>query len=110
MARRRGRRQPGGAGSPAERASHEGARKEGARKAIFDVVEGQLRDGQPKEVGGTLIRLCLLGMSRDTAMRHIAYALLIAMSERMAEGRAYDEELYVAKLQQLPGLAQFDDE
>lgn len=75
------------------------------RAALLGVVEEQLRDGTPKEVGGTLIRLCFLGYSRDEAIRLIAVALTHDMREMMATGRAYDEARYVAKLHALPLLA-----
>ena len=76
-----------------------------ARAALLGVVEKQLRDGTPKEVGGTQIRLCFLGYARDEAIRLIAVALTHDMREMMATGRSYDEARYVAKLHVLPLLA-----
>jgi hypothetical protein len=69
------------------------------------VVETQLKEGTPKEVGGTLIRLCFLGYSRGEAIRLITVALVHDMREMMAEGRVYEEARYVAKLHALPQLA-----
>jgi len=76
-----------------------------ARAALLGVVEKQLAEGTPKEVGGTLIRLCFLGYSRDEAIRLIAVALTIDMREMMLQSRAYDETRYIAKLGALPELA-----
>lgn len=76
-----------------------------AREALLGVVEQQLKDGDPKEVGGTLIRLCFLGYSRDEAIRLIAVALVHDMNEMMRENRAFDEVRYIAKLHALPHLA-----
>lgn len=76
-----------------------------AREALLGVVERQLTEGAPKEVGGTLIRLCFLGYSRDEAIRLIAVALTLDMREMMQQGRAYEEKRYIAKLHALPQLA-----
>ena len=76
-----------------------------AREALLGVVEKQLAEGTPKEVGGTLIRLCFLGYARDEAIRLIAVALTIDMREMMLQSRTYDEARYIAKLNALPELA-----
>lgn len=81
------------------------ANSDRARTALLGVVEKQIADGTPKEVGGTLIRLCFLGYSRDEAIRLIAVALTIDMREMMLQSRVYDEARYVAKLHALPELA-----
>ena len=76
-----------------------------AREALLGVVEKQLADGTPKDVGGTLIRLCFLGYSRSEAIRLIAVALTFDMREMMLQSRNYDEARYIAKLNALPELA-----
>lgn len=76
-----------------------------AREKLLGTVERQLAEGTPKEVGGTLIRLCFLGYSRGEALRLIAIALTIDMREMMVQSRAYDEARYIAKLHALPELA-----
>jgi len=75
------------------------------RDALIDVVENQLKAGTPKEVGGTLVRLCFLGYSRGEALRLIAVALVHDMNEMMAQGRTFDAARYIAKLHALPQLA-----
>jgi hypothetical protein len=75
-------------------------------ETLLGAVEKQLADGTPKEVGGTLIRLCFLGYSRGEALRLIAIALTLDMKEMLQQGRAYDEVRYVAKLHALPELAE----
>ena len=82
-----------------------GVKQAQARETLLGVVERQLQDGSPKEVGGTLIRLCFLGYARDEAIRLIAVALTLDMRERMQQSRSYDEARYVAKLHALPLLA-----
>lgn len=97
MSKRRGSRRPVRATGGADPAR--------ARAALLGVVESQLKDGAPKEVGGTLVRLCFLGYSRDEAIRLIAVALTFDMRELMSQGRIYDEARYIAKLHALPHLA-----
>jgi hypothetical protein len=76
-----------------------------AREALIATIEKQIVEGTPKEVGGTLIRLCFLGYNRGEALRLIAVALTLDMREMMLQSRAYDEARYIAKLNALPQLA-----
>jgi hypothetical protein len=82
-----------------------GTNSDRARETLLRAVEKQIIEGTPKEVGGTLIRLCFLGYSRGEAIRLIAVALTIDMREMMLQSRAYDEARYIAKLNALPELA-----
>jgi hypothetical protein len=82
--------------------------RQAARDRLLAVVERQLTDGHPKEVGGTLLRLSFLGHSRDEAIRLIAVALTLEMRQMMAQGRPFDEKAYIAKLNLLPDLARLN--
>jgi hypothetical protein len=82
-----------------------GSGKPSVHQRLVAIVERQIAAGEPKEVGGTLIRLSFLGISRDEAVRMIAYIWALEMREMMTSGRGHDERAYVAKLHLLPDLA-----
>lgn len=82
-----------------------GSVKPSVHERLVAIVERQIAGGMPKEVGGTLIRLSFLGVSRDEAIRMIAYVWALEMKQMMTSGRGYDERAYVAKLHLLPDLA-----
>lgn len=82
-----------------------GTGKPSVHERLVQIVERQIANGEPKEVGGTLIRLSFLGISRDEAVRMIAYVWALEMKAMMTSGRGYDEAAYIAKLHLLPDLA-----
>jgi hypothetical protein len=73
-----------------------------ARAAIFEVVDNQLRAGDPPETRRTLERLMEEGRSRQEARRLIALVVICEINDMVREGRAFDEARFVAALQRLP--------
>lgn len=74
------------------------------RKAIFEILDNQLADGDPPETRETLARLVAEGHSEEEARRLIA---LVAASEMVAviqEGREFDGVRYAEALRALPKL------
>lgn len=73
-----------------------------ARAALLEIVDNQLRDGNPSEAQATPDRLIREGHSRDEARKMIAFALLVELNEMVRDSRTYDEPSYVARLRALP--------
>jgi hypothetical protein len=72
------------------------------RAAILEVVDNQLRDGDPPETRQTLARLMAEGFSRQEARRLIGMVILCEMNDMVREGRIFDEARFAAHLQRLP--------
>lgn len=78
------------------------------RETILEVVDNQLRTGQPPETRQTLDRLMAAGYSREEARSLIGAAVVTEIWRVLHEQQPYDEARYVAALQRLPELP--DDE
>ena len=74
------------------------------RQAILDVVNNQLRDGDPPETADTLERLLREGYSREQAIELIGTVVVSEIFEVLKEGRPYDPVRFVAALRSLPRL------
>ena len=74
------------------------------RQAILDVVNNQLRDGNPPETAETLDRLIREGHSREQAIELIGAVVVSEIFEVLKEGRPYDPVRFVAALRSLPRL------
>ena len=81
-----------------------------ARDAMFEVVENQMRDGDPPETKQTYERLTKGGHSHDESMRMIACVLSNAMFHMLKGQEAFDQARYVAGLNALPEMPWADDE
>lgn len=68
---------------------------------LINVVEAQLADREPKEVGMALLRLSFAGHSRGEALRLIASALVMEMNATAAHGGDFDRAAYIARLEAL---------
>ncbi len=74
------------------------------RAAMLQVVDNQLRDGEPPETRQTLERLMAEGHSEAEARQLIAAVVSSEIYAVLKHNRPYDEAKYVAALQRLPKL------
>ena len=74
------------------------------RAAMLQVVDNQLRDGEPPETRQTLERLMAEGHSETEARQLIAAVVSGEIFNMLKSNRPYDEAGYVAALQRLPKL------
>jgi len=74
------------------------------RRAIYQVVNNQLKANDPPETRQTLERLQAEGHSKDEAMRLIATVVLYEIYDLLKLGRPYDRDRFVAALHALPTL------
>ena len=74
------------------------------RKAIGEIVQAQVRDSAPPEVGQTAARLEASGYSRPEALALIGCALSREMFEILGSAECFDERRYIASLERLPAL------
>jgi len=73
-------------------------------KAILEVVDNQIRDGNPPAAKETFDRLIGEGIERDEARRLIAYVVASEIFEILKHLKPYDEDRYVKALRNLPQL------
>ncbi len=74
------------------------------RRALMDVVENQLRAGEPPETSETLARLVAQGRSRDEAMELLASVVCSEIFDVLKTNQPYDEARFVEGLRALPRL------
>ena len=74
------------------------------RAAMLQVVDNQLRDGEPPETRQTLERLMAEGHSEAEARQLIAAVVSGEIFNMLKSERSYDQAGYVAALQRLPKL------
>jgi len=67
-------------------------------EAIHEVVENQIRDGDPKETKETLHRLMNLGYSRHDAINKIGTVVLEDIFHILKNKEEFNEERFVNKL------------
>ena len=78
--------------------------------AILEVVDNQLRDGNPPETRTTLDRLLANGTEENEARRLIACVGAAEMFEVMKTKSPFDRERFVSRLAKLPEMPWDDDE
>lgn len=74
------------------------------RKAIFEILDNQLAEGNPPETRETLARLLADGHSEQEARRLIACVVTSEVFEVLQAGRDFDLSRYVQALRALPVL------
>ena len=72
--------------------------------AMYEVVDNQLRDGEPPETRQTLDRLMAEGHSEAEARRLIAAVVASEIFAVLKRKHPYDQAAYVAALQRLPKM------
>ncbi len=71
------------------------------KAAILEVVENQLRDGDPPETQQTLERLLAAGYSRKQATEMIGSAVTEEIWTMLHDHKPFDRARYIALLEQL---------
>ncbi len=74
------------------------------RDAIREIVELQLRQGAPPEVGPNLDRLIAAGFLREEAMTLIGCVLSRELSHALESGLPFDAQRYLDGLAALPAM------
>lgn len=74
------------------------------RSAVRDLIERQVRDGAPPEVGGHVERLIGEGFLHEEAVTLIGSVLSRELFHALDRGLPFDERHYVAALAVLPAL------
>jgi hypothetical protein len=72
--------------------------------ALFEIVDTQLREGNPPETRQTFERLVAAGHAPEGARQLIAHVVLREIFSVMASGQRYDQARFVAALHRLPAL------
>jgi hypothetical protein len=80
------------------------------RRALLEVVDNQLRDGNPPETRATLERLMAEGFTREQALELIACVVSTEIFDVLKSKQPYQEARYVAGLRALPRLPWEDKE
>ncbi|MCA1931328.1 hypothetical protein [Rheinheimera sp.] len=75
-----------------------------AQEIIFEVLENQLADNNPKQVKETLMRLCMTGHSREDALELIACALAPEMEAVIERNESFNLPRYIEHLALLPEM------
>ncbi len=71
------------------------------KAAILEVVENQIRDGDPPETGQTLERLLAAGYSRQQAVEMIGSAVVEEIWAVMHDNKSFDRARFTVLLEQL---------
>jgi hypothetical protein len=79
--------------------------KQQVRRALFETIENQIREGNPKETRATFDRLVREGYTADDAMRLIALVLVGEMNTMLRTNRPFNQARYIKALKDLPKLA-----
>jgi hypothetical protein len=80
-----------------------------AGEAVVEVIENQIRNGDPPETKQTLDRLMGLGNSREESIRYIGCVFAVELFEVLKNGSHFNQARYINHLHALPDLP-FDDE
>ena len=75
-----------------------------ARAAIFEIVENQIRDNNPREVKQTFERLLTEGQTEAKAMKLIGCAVAVEIFEIMKHQKPFNLSRYVENLSKLPEM------
>ncbi len=74
------------------------------RSAILEVINTQIRLNDPPATKKTLLRLRRQGFSEEEALRLMGYVVASEVFSVLKENRQYNEEKYIAALNDLPKL------
>ena len=75
-----------------------------AQAAIFEIIENQIRDNNPREVKQTLERLLSEGQTKEEAMKLIGCAVAVEIFEIMKYKKPFNQSRYVENLSKLPEM------
>jgi hypothetical protein len=77
--------------------------------ALYDVLDNQLRDGDPPETRATLTRLLGEGVEEKEARRLIGCVIATEIFDVMKSKESFDRERFVARLETLPEMPWLDE-
>jgi hypothetical protein len=76
--------------------------KMNVKEALFEAVQNQIDNDNPKETKLTYDRLVHEGHTHHEAMRLIAFVLVNEMNDMLKVGRPFNEARYIKALKALP--------
>lgn len=76
------------------------------KAAMMEVVENQIRDGDPPETRETLERLTSQGISNDDARIYIGQAICVELWDIMRNKKEFNMERFLRNLKNLPDESQ----
>ena len=76
------------------------------KAAMMEVVENQIRDGDPPETRETLERLTSQGISNDDARIYIGQAICVELWDIMRNKKEFNMERFLRNLENLPDESQ----
>jgi hypothetical protein len=79
------------------------------QKAIFDVIDNQIKGNDPPETRETFNRLVREGHSKTETRKLIGCAIAVELYDIIKHQKPFDRERFVGNLTRLPELP-FDDE
>jgi hypothetical protein len=77
--------------------------------ALYDVLDTQLRDGDPPETRATLDRLRSDGVEEKEARRLISCVIAAEIFAVMKSNKPFDRERFVGRLETLPKMPWLED-
>ena len=78
------------------------------QRTILEIVENQLRDGDPPEASQTLGRLVAGGYSHQEAKKLIATVVVMELNEVLKHDQSFNQTRFAQALNRLPELP-FDE-
>ena len=72
--------------------------------ALYDILDNQLRAGDPAETGDTLKRLLGAGFDEGEARRQIGCVIAAEIFAVMKSKKSFDRERFVGRLETLPEM------
>ncbi|MBD3637773.1 MAG: hypothetical protein HUJ25_10495 [Crocinitomicaceae bacterium] len=75
---------------------------EALREEIFNIIDNQIADNDPKETKETLEKLISMGLDEQSAKELIAKCLSIELMDVIENGATYNHQRYVSNLKRLP--------
>jgi hypothetical protein len=76
-----------------------------AQEALFEAIQNQIADEDPKETKQTYERLLGEGFAPDDAMKLLAFVLADEINRMLKDNTPFDRALYVQGLKKLPEIA-----
>ncbi|WP_282072734.1 hypothetical protein [Polaribacter atrinae] len=72
------------------------------KNQIFEIIENQMRDNNPKETNITYKRLIELGFSKTESKQFMSQCLAIELLDVLEYKKPFNEDRYINNLKNLP--------
>jgi hypothetical protein len=79
------------------------------QQAVLEIVDNQLRAGEPPQTRATFNRLVAAGYADRAAKKLIAAAIVVEVFDIMKHGQAFDRARFIRNLDRLPELPLAED-